>query len=101
MVDIAKLRDYCLNSNHPEGRHKARVFLSALGLTAADAEVLKTAFLSAAMQNDAIATELDEFGQRYVVDLAVYRGERKAFVRTSWVVRKQEDFPRLTSCYVL
>jgi hypothetical protein len=72
-----------------------------LGLTAADAEGLKAAFLSAAMQNDAIATELDEFGQRYVVDLVVCRGERKAFVRTSWIVRKHEDFPRLTSCYML
>ena len=29
-VDIAKLRDYCLNSSHPEGRHKARVFFPRL-----------------------------------------------------------------------
>lgn len=31
MVDIAKLRDYCLNPLHDEGKHKARVFASALG----------------------------------------------------------------------
>jgi len=24
-VDVAKLRDYCLNPTHPRGRHKARV----------------------------------------------------------------------------
>ncbi len=34
VVDIAKLRDYCLNPAHPRGRHKARVFAAALGLTA-------------------------------------------------------------------
>jgi hypothetical protein len=31
VVDIAKLRDYSLNNSHPEGKSKARVFLSALG----------------------------------------------------------------------
>ena len=34
IVDLAKLRDYCLNEEHPRGRHKARVFRSRLGLTA-------------------------------------------------------------------
>ncbi len=39
-IDQKKLADYVLNASHPEWRHKARVFLSALGLTAADAEWL-------------------------------------------------------------
>ena len=37
VVDIEKLRDYCLSAQHPEGRHKARVFLSVLGMASADA----------------------------------------------------------------
>jgi len=32
IVDIVKLRDYALSQHHPRGRHKARVFLSALDL---------------------------------------------------------------------
>ena len=39
VVEIAKLRDYCLSDTHPRGRHKARVFRSRLALTAADAEL--------------------------------------------------------------
>lgn len=31
VIDIAKLRDYSLNPNHPEGKHKARVFQAKLG----------------------------------------------------------------------
>jgi hypothetical protein len=31
VVDIAKLRDYCLNKDHLRGRHKARVFAAVLG----------------------------------------------------------------------
>jgi len=34
IVDIRKLRDYCLNPTHDEGKHKARLFKMALGMTA-------------------------------------------------------------------
>jgi hypothetical protein len=40
-VDIRKLRDYCLNLEHPEGKHKARLFAAALGMTEADVEPLR------------------------------------------------------------
>jgi hypothetical protein len=44
-LDLAKVRDYCLNPEHPRGRHKARVFEEALGLTAEHAEELRDALL--------------------------------------------------------
>jgi len=31
IVDLKKLRDYCLSSEHPRGRHKARMFAAILG----------------------------------------------------------------------
>jgi hypothetical protein len=40
VVEIAKLQDYCLSTVHPEGRHKARVFYSVLGLGSRDAKEL-------------------------------------------------------------
>jgi len=63
-VVIAKLRDYCLNADHPRGQHKARVFAAALGLTADHAEQLRDALLDAACTQDAIATDQDQYGQR-------------------------------------
>ncbi len=36
IVDIRKLRDYCLNPVHDEGNHKARLFIMALSMTAND-----------------------------------------------------------------
>jgi hypothetical protein len=47
IVDIRKLRKYCLNAQHPRGRHKTRVFAS-VGILEADAEKLRTALLAAA-----------------------------------------------------
>jgi hypothetical protein len=100
-VDMAKLRSYCLNANHRRGQHKARVFAAALGLTAEDAEFLRDALLSAVQSYDAVPTEEIEYGQLYVLDFPVSRPVGRAMVRSGWIVRKDEDFPRLTSCYVL
>jgi hypothetical protein len=101
VVEIAKLQDYCLSTGHPEGRHKARVFYSVLGLGSRDAKELRVALLAAARENEAIATDQDAYGQRYVVDFVMRRGGREATVRSSWIIRTLEDVPRLTSCFVL
>ena len=101
VVEIAKLRDYCLNEQHPRGRHKARVFATALGLTAADAEALRTALSKAAVEGNAVASERDDYGQRYVLDFELAGPRGKATIRSSWIVLRGEDFPRMTSCYVL
>ncbi len=100
-VDIAKLRDYCLSANHPRGRHKARVFVAALGLTEGDAEELQHALLAAAQTEEVVVGEHDSYGQRYVLDFPLSTPAGRALVRSSWIVRQGEDFPRLTSCYVL
>jgi hypothetical protein len=101
VVDIAKLRDYCLNPDHPRGRHKARVFAAAFGLTAEYAEELRDALLQAARTEEATATDQDEYGQRYVLDVTIKGPDGEATVRSSWIIRAAEDFPRLTSCFVL
>lgn len=67
VIDISKLRDYCLSEIHPRGRYKARVFRATLGLTAADAELLRDALLNAVRDrpDELRASESDEYGQRY------------------------------------
>ncbi len=99
-VDIRKLRDYCLNLQHPRGKHKARVFNSVLGLTAEEAEMLRDALLHAANTQDTIPGEQDEYGQRYTLDFVMDGPSGQATIRSGWIVRQDEDFPRLLSCYV-
>jgi hypothetical protein len=103
VVDIAKLRDYCLNPEHPKGKHKARVFLSKLGITQNDAEELRRAILQGVILAEAEEQPPNSFGRRFVVDLPFSRGEgvmlHVALVRTAWIIREGEDFPRLTTCF--
>lgn len=101
-VDIEKLRDYCLSESHPRGRHKARVFASLLGISSERAENLRDAILSGVLNADALIGEQDIFGQRYTVDLELTGlSGQPVTVRTAWIVRTNEDFPRLVTCYIL
>jgi hypothetical protein len=101
VVDIEKLRDYCLNPNHRRGCHKARVFEASLGLTREHAEDLRKGLLAAVLTNNALPLLHDEYGKRFVVDFKATGPFGDAMVRSSWIIRRGEDFPRLTSCYVL
>jgi hypothetical protein len=100
IVDISKLRDYCLNSDNPRGSAKARVFESALGITARDAEKLRTKLLEMAASEDAIVGELDLYGQRYTIDFGMETETGKAELRSGWIILRNESAPRLTTCYV-
>jgi hypothetical protein len=101
VVETRKLRDYCLSPEHPRGRHKARVFASALGLTVDDSQELRRALLAAALSEEALVAEEDQYGQRYMLDFEMSTEMGSAVVRSGWMVRSGEDFPRFTSCWVL
>jgi hypothetical protein len=101
VVDLVKLRDYILNPAHPRGRHKARVFASALGIFQSDAAFLRKELIKAVLTTDAMAGECDAFGQRYALDFECVRGELRAKIRSGWIVLTAENVPRLTTCFVL
>ena len=101
VVDIVKLRDYRLNPEHPKGRHKARVFATALSFSTSDAKTLQDILWAAAQNEDAQASVRDAYGQRYIIDFEVTRNDKRAIIRSTWIIRTDENFARLTSCYVL
>ena len=101
IVEISKLRDYCLDPHHPRGRSKARVFFSTLGLAQTDADFLRAALIQAAREADAVARASDEYGDRYSIDFEITRDDRHATVRSAWIVLRGETAPRLTSCFVI
>ena len=101
IVEIRKLRDYCLNPDNPRGGNKARVFAAALGLTAADAGRLKKALLHAADTEEAMPGESDMYGQRYTIDFSLTTETGSARIRSGWIILHSEHVPRLATCYVI
>ncbi len=100
-IDVRKLRDYTLNSQHRVGRHKARLFSSILGITQIDVEALKNILLDVVCTHEAELGEQDAHGQRYELDFILHWKGRRALVRSVWNIRTYEQYPRLVTCYPL
>ena len=100
VAEIRKLRDYCLDPMHDEGKHKARLF-PAVGITVNDAGELRDFLLQAVKTNEAQLGRRDAYGQRYIVDFPIdWRGKR-TLIRSGWIIEHGTDTPRLTTCYPL
>ncbi|MEG3437117.1 hypothetical protein V0288_08305 [Pannus brasiliensis CCIBt3594] len=101
ILDFRKLSGYCLNPDHPDGKHKARVFQSVLGLTKENEQELHDALQDALGRYDAIFEENSRFGDKYIIDFPIIRNNRTAIIHSVWIIRYNENFPRLVTCYIL
>ncbi|MEH2241640.1 DUF6883 domain-containing protein [Nostoc sp.] len=99
VVDIRKLRDYCLNPEHDEGKHKARLFSASLGMKDENAEELRQILLEAVTTQEVSLGRRDEFGQRYILDFTLKWQNKSATIRSAWIIEEGSDVPRLTTCY--
>ena len=71
IVEIRKLRDYCLNSQHRKEKDKARLFAALLGMSANDAEEFRNVLLDVVKKQDAQLGEKNAYGQRYTLDFTL------------------------------
>jgi hypothetical protein len=63
-----KLIDYVLNPEHRDGKNKARVFASALGITQSNAGLLERALRDAAGRSDSAESKGDNgYGEVFVL----------------------------------
>ena len=95
-----KLQAYCLNPDHEDGKHKAHLFSLLLGINQDNAYILKGELLKAAQDNESIYTKTTEHGDHYHVDFEMEGKRRKYIIRSLWIVKSYENFPRLSSCYI-
>jgi hemerythrin-like domain-containing protein len=101
VVDMLKLTGYVLNSEHRTGRHKARVFAAALGLTANDADVLAAALRRAAEFDDAALEREDHYGVHYSIESDILFNGIRRRIRSLWTVRSGEECPRFVTAFVM
>ena len=101
VVDVVKLTEYCLSPYHPRGKHKARVFQSACGFSTVTAEEMRQQLLSIAADGEAVPVGPSVHGDRYVIECILTGPSGAARVRTAWIVRPGEDFPRFVSAFVI
>jgi len=99
-IPTAKLVAYALSTTHECGRHKARVFASALGITASDWRYLHDQILARLPDGEVRSTHVTPFGIAYEVIVMIDGlNGRTAPVVTTWMVAAAAA-PRLTSTWV-
>jgi hypothetical protein len=98
----SKIEGYTLNPANAEGKHKARVFKSALGFDQSNWELLRQRILDELPYHEAKLEQTSQWGDSYVVDLPVEGPNgHTAEVHTAWLFRPGADFPSLITAYVL
>jgi hypothetical protein len=67
-----------------------------------NSKLLRQALLQAAASSDEVETRGDNgFGEVFVVTFTLSTAEGSAAVRSAWIIRHGEDFPRLITCYII
>ena len=99
IVSMSKIRGYCLNPDHSSGKHKAKVFAAALGITAHNALRLEELIKRAAVEGEVTQQLSTAFGEQFKVDWIVPNSEQ-IILRTMWEVPLDSPYPRLISAFI-
>jgi hypothetical protein len=94
-----KLERYSLNLQHSKGKDKATLFRNRLGITVENKELLEEALLESAINNEAEIYKTDDYGTQYDTKFFMTTAAGGAWVLSCWIIRSNEDFPRLTNVY--
>jgi len=106
IIEDSKLTEYALNPDSNTGKHKARVFQSALGFNLTNWRLLKQAILDALPRYEAQFKSETVFGKKYTVELLVTGPNGNSLpVLTAWQFDRQLDgtlseIPRLVTLYI-
>ena len=98
-ISMQKLIGYCLNPEHPSGKHKARVFASILGITLENADVLRELIQTAAVAGEVVQQSTTQFGQQFKVDWIVPDTDGIR-LRTIWETTTNNLYPRLITAFL-
>ncbi len=94
-----KLERYSLNLLHAKGKDKAILFRNRLGITLENKDILEAALLDSALNHEAKIFKIDDYGTQYDVKFFMTTATGGSWVLGCWIIRIDEDFPRLTNAY--
>lgn len=101
IIDVNKLTSYALNTDHPVGGNKAKVFESALGYNQSNVADLITKVQDGVKNNPVKMLSSDKYGQRMAIEMPITGPNgQTAIVRTGWIYDAGSSVPRLTTIYV-
>lgn len=102
VIPPKKIIGYSLNPEHPTGKDKARVLMKALGFTKDDAGYFSDKLLQGLPDGEIVKSSESEHGKKWTVYIKVQgKNERIEQVKTGWIYRAMDDFPSLTTAFLV
>jgi hypothetical protein len=92
VIAIEKFEDYILNSEHPQGKHKARVFQGTLEIERRHAKVLVELIRRSLSRAPAEQSESKEYGDCWTTwhEIIGMNGQ-SAIVTVAWMFKKSAE----------
>ncbi|MCL2083445.1 MAG: hypothetical protein FWH04_09485 [Oscillospiraceae bacterium] len=101
VVDPRKVIDYALNPTHSKGKHKAKVFESALGYNQSNSAHLIEQVQQKLATSEAVSGKIGNHGRIFSVDMPITGPNgNTAIVRTGWIIDPGAEIPRMTTIFV-
>lgn len=94
-----KLINYALNSEHSDGKHKARLFNARLGINLDNRNILIDALVDIAENHDNFHEKDSPYGTKYVIDFDFETQKGSSKIRSVWIIRSETNHPLLTTVY--
>ncbi|MEV0810463.1 DUF6883 domain-containing protein [Micromonospora sp. NPDC050200] len=94
-IDPRKITSYAMNPEHPRGKDKYRVINSVTGLDVGDAGLIEQQIREGVRAGTPRPGKVDEYGQRWSVDLPLTGPKGTVMVRTAWMLDQGSSTPRL------
>ncbi|WP_233558712.1 WXG100 family type VII secretion target [Micromonospora radicis] len=96
-IDSRKITAYALNPHHPVGKNKYRVINSATGLGLEDADAVLHQIREGVRSGSPMLGRVDEYGQRWFIDLPLSGPTGDIIVRTAWILETGATTPRMVT----
>jgi hypothetical protein len=100
IVTDEKLVGYLLNEGHPDQPGHAELFRLLLGITPANADVLRSALLQAAARGDATPGSSSPFGTKYEIRFDMPGQKRAYTILSVWIIERGQTDPRLVTAFI-
>ena len=100
-IPPAKIRDYLLAADHPDGSGKAAV-LTRFGFNRAEWQILAQALRTHGASHEVARTIRTPHGLKFIIEGALEAPDGRSLnLRTVWIILDGADEPRLVSAYPL